>query len=123
MRRTAGQGGSVSVVAAGVLVVLLVCTMGIADVARALRARSQMRTAADAAALAAAQELAVPSGQDPAAIASVYADRNGAVLVACTCVAGSAEALVTVRTRLDGLWFVPGPVDVTADARAVVDLP
>jgi Flp pilus assembly protein TadG len=97
--------------------------MGVTDVARGLRARSQVRTAADAAALAAVQELAMPSGQDPAVAASAYAERNGAVLVACACPTGSAEAIVTVRRSLDGLWFAPGPVDVSAQARAVVDLP
>jgi hypothetical protein len=30
---------------------------------------------------------------------------------------------VTVRRSLGGLWFVPGSIDVSAQARAVVDLP
>jgi secretion/DNA translocation related TadE-like protein len=115
--------GSATVVAAAVLAVLLVCSMGVTDIARALHARSEARTAADAAALAAAQELAMPSGDDPAELASAYADRNGAVLIACVCAAGSADAVVTVRRSLDGLWFVPGPIGVSVEARAVVDLP
>jgi secretion/DNA translocation related TadE-like protein len=115
--------GTVTVVAAAVLAVLLACSMGLADIARALHGRAEARTAADAAALAAAQELAMPSGQEPAALASAYAERNGALLVACACAAGSADAVVTVRRSLDGLWFVPGPIGVSAEARAVVDLP
>ena len=121
--RLADDDGTVTVVAAAVLAVLLVCSMGVADIARALHARSQARTAADAAALAAVQELAMPSGQDPAVPASVYAERNGTVLVACACPAGSADAVVTVRRSLGGLWFVPGSIEVSAQARAVVDLP
>jgi secretion/DNA translocation related TadE-like protein len=121
--RLANDDGTVTVVAAAVLAVSLVCSMGVADIARALHARADARTAADAAALAAAQELAMPSGRDPAALASAYAERNGATLVACACAGGTADAVVTVRRSLDGLWFVPGPIDVSAEARAVVDFP
>lgn len=121
--RLVDEDGTVTVVAAAVLAVLLVCSMAVTDLARALHARSEARTAADAAALAAAQELAMPSGRDPDALASAYAERNGAMLVACACSAGSADAVVTVRRSLDGLWFVPGPIEVSAQARAVVDLP
>jgi secretion/DNA translocation related TadE-like protein len=120
---TPGERGSVSVVAAGVLVTLLVCTMGVTDLARALRVRAQTRTAADAAALAAAQELAVPSGADPAALAWTIADRNGAILVTCVCPIGSAEAVVSVQRPVTGLWLLPGTFVLSADARAVVDLP
>jgi secretion/DNA translocation related TadE-like protein len=121
--RLANDDGTVTVVAAAVLAVSLVCSMGVADIARALHARADARTAADAAALAAAQELAMPSGRDPAALALAYAERNGATLVACACAGGTADAVVTVRRSLDGLWFVPGPIDVSAEARAVVDFP
>jgi secretion/DNA translocation related TadE-like protein len=117
------ERGSVSIVAAGVLVALLICTMGATDVARVLRVRTQARTAADAAALAAAQELAVPSGSDPAAIASGIAVRNGATLVRCTCGLGSYDAIVTVQRDVSGLWLVPGSFVLSVDARAVVDLP
>lgn len=123
MSLRSGERGSVSVVAAGVLVVLLVCTMGVTDLARVLRVRAQVRTAADAAALAAAQELAVPGGADPAAMASTIADRNNATLVACACPVGSSEAVVSVQRRISGLWLVPGTFVLGAEARAVVDLP
>jgi len=110
-------------VAAGVLVALLVCTMGISDVARVLRARTQARTAADAAALAAAQELAAPTGLDPSDAAVDLAARNGARVTACACSVGGHEAIVTVERSVDGLWLVPSTLVLVASARAVVDLP
>ena len=54
--------------------------LGVADVARVLVARAHARTAADAAALAVAQELALPSGMAPADVAADYAVRNDAIL-------------------------------------------
>ena len=93
------------------------------DVARVLVARSHARTAADAAALAAAQELALPSGADPADIAATYAERNDAILNDCVCAAGTSDATVTVSIVVDGFLLVTGPKTVTARARAVVDLP
>jgi secretion/DNA translocation related TadE-like protein len=123
MRRLGDERGSVSVVIAGALVVVLVCTLGVADLARALRARAQTRTAADAAALAAAQELAVPGEEDPTVAAHAIAERNGATLVACECAAGTYDAVVTVTRDLDGLWILRGTLVLTAKARAVVDLP
>ena len=76
MRR---ERGSVSVVVAAIVLLALVLSVGVTDVARVLVARSHARTAADAAALAVAQELALPSGTDPADVAADYAARNGAI--------------------------------------------
>ena len=59
------ERGSVSMVVAAIVLLALVLSVGVTDVARVLVARSHARTAADAAALAAAQELALPSGADP----------------------------------------------------------
>jgi len=120
MRR---QHGSVSVVLATGMLVVLVLTMGVADVGRVLVARSKARTAADAAALAAADELALPTGRDPAMLAAEYAARNGATLTACTCAVGTFEAVVAVTVHVDGLLLFPGARDAVARARAVVDLP
>jgi secretion/DNA translocation related TadE-like protein len=117
------ERGSVSVVAAAVLVILLICTIGVTDLSRALRVRAQTRTAADAAALAAAQELAMPTGQDPALIAASIAWRNGAMLRSCICAVGSYDAVVTVERDVSGLWLVPGMFALIVQARAVVDLP
>jgi Flp pilus assembly protein TadG len=95
----------------------------VADVARVLVARTHARTAADAAALAVAQELALPSGTDPIDVAADYAARNDAILTACGCVAGTLDATVTVSIVVGGFLLVTGPRTVTARARAVVDMP
>ncbi|HEX2422839.1 MAG TPA: Rv3654c family TadE-like protein [Actinomycetota bacterium] len=118
-----GQRGSVSVLLAAGILVVLVLVLGITDVGRVLIARSKARTAADAAALAAADELALPTGADPAALAAEYATRNGADLTACTCAAGTFEAVVMVEVTTGDLLLFPGVRVVVARARAVVDLP
>jgi secretion/DNA translocation related TadE-like protein len=118
-----GQRGSVSVLLAAGILVVLVLVLGITDVGRVLVARSKARTAADAAALAAADELALPTGADPAALAAEYATRNGADLTACTCTAGTFEAVVMVEVTTGDLLLFPGVRVVVARARAVVDLP
>jgi len=117
------QRGSVSIVFAVGVLVVLVLTMGIADVGRVLLARSRARTAADAAALAAADELALPTGLDPATLAQEYAARNDASLTACVCHVGTFEADVTVTVHVGNLLLFPGARDAVARARAVVDLP
>jgi secretion/DNA translocation related TadE-like protein len=117
------ERGSVSIVVAAIVLLALVLSLGVTDVARVLVARSHARTAADAAALAAAQELALPSGADPSDIAAAYAEYNDAILSDCVCVAGTFDATVTVSIVVDGLLLVTGMRTVTARARAVVDLP
>ena len=120
MRR---ERGSVSIVVAAIVLLALVLSVGVADVGRVLVARSHARSAADAAALAAAQELALPSGTDPAGVAADYAGRNGAVLTDCSCAPGTLDATVTVSIVVDGFLLVTGTRTVTVRARAVVDLP
>lgn len=120
MRR---ERGSVSVVVAAIVLVALALSLGVSDIGRVLVARSRARTAADAAALAAAQELALPTGRDPAEVARGYAGRNGGVLEACTCAAGTFDATVTVSITIGGLFLVAGDRTVRAAARALVDLP
>ena len=117
------QRGSVSVLLAVGILVVLILTMGVADVGRVLVARSKARTAADAAALAAAHEMALPTGVDPAWLAAEYAARNGATLTACSCEVGTFEADVAVTVSVDGLLLFPGAHDAVARARAIVDLP
>jgi secretion/DNA translocation related TadE-like protein len=117
------ERGSVSIVVAAIILLALVLSLGVADVARVLVARTHARTAADAAALAVAQELALPSGTDPIDVAADYAARNDAILTACGCVAGTLDATVTVSIVVGGFLLVTGPRTVTARARAVVDMP
>jgi Flp pilus assembly protein TadG len=126
-RSAHAQRGSVSIVAAGLMCVALVLAMGAADLARVLTSAARAQTAADAAALAAAQELVAPSSGDsaptPTEIATDYAARNDAALTACSCEVGGTEAVVTVRVLVGSLLFGPDDRAVTARARAVVDLP
>jgi secretion/DNA translocation related TadE-like protein len=116
------QRGSVSVLLAAGILIVLVLVLGVTDLGRVLIARSKARTAADAAALSAADELALPSGADPAELAAEYAARNGADLTACTCEVGTFEADVMVQVTIGDLLLFPARV-VVARARAVVDLP
>jgi len=118
------ERGSVSIVVVALMAVALVLAMGAADLARVLTAAARAQTAADAAALAAAQELAVSSsGSAPGGLAAEYAGRNGAVLTACSCDAGGTEAVVTVTMQVGTLLLAPDDRVVTARARAVVDVP
>ena len=119
----AGERGSVSVVVAAAVGMSLVATMGAADVGRALIARSRAEAVADLAALAAAQELALPSETDPSSVAADYADRNGARLVWCSCDAGATEAVVRVAVPVRGFLLPLADRDVIGVARAVVDVP
>ncbi len=118
MRR---ERGSVSVVAAAVIALVMVLALGSADVARVLMAAARAQSAADSAALAAAQELAVPSGAEPADMAAEYAGRNGASLVACACPKGGLEATVEVSVDVGPMLLFSGGRRVSADARAIVD--
>ena len=103
-----GQRGSVSVLLAAGILIVMVLVLGVTDLGRVLIARSKARTAADAAALAAADELALPSGAD---------------LTACTCAGGTFEVDVMVQVTTADLLLFPGGRVVVARARAVVDLP
>ena len=118
------ERGSVSIVVVALMAMALVLAMGAADLARVLTGAARAQTAADAAALAAAQELASASnaGVDPTDIAAVYAERNGAVLTSCSCDAGGSEAVVAVTVQVGALMLAPDDRVVTARARAVVEL-
>jgi uncharacterized membrane protein len=119
-RPESNESGSVSVLAAGVLVLAALLTLATVDVMRAVGTVARAQAAADAAALAAAQEIAAPTGGwSPTDAATFYADRNGAVLVSCRCAFGSGEAVVQVQSTLD-LLFVGPDRTVTAEARAVI---
>ena len=113
------ERGSVSVVAAAVLLVTVVLALASVDVLRVLSAKDRAQTAADAAALAAAQELMMPSQRSPAQVAATYATDNGATLVACRCDFGSTDAVVTVE-RTVSLPFLGERRTVRATARAVL---
>jgi hypothetical protein len=91
-----------------------------ADLARVATARTRAQTAADAAALAAAQELIVPSSRSPAEVADEYSQRHGAVVSDCRCSPGADEVVVAVELSVT-LPFLGGERRVVAGARAVVE--
>ena len=114
------ERGSVSVVAATTVGLVLVLALISVDVLRTVQAAARSQTAADAAALAAAQDIALPSGRGPEESAREYASRNGATLVSCRCDPNGAEAVVQVESRID-LLFVGPDRTVRSWARAVIE--
>ena len=120
---TRSERGSVSMLAAAVMLMVVVMALATTDVARALSAVSRAQSAADAAALAAAQEMVEPTGESPAAAAARFAEANGAQLAECDCPAGGTEAVATVRVEITGLLFLRSGRATMATARAVIDLP
>jgi secretion/DNA translocation related TadE-like protein len=114
------EQGSVSLVTAALVLITVVLALGCVDVLQVLAAKDRAQMAADAAALAAAQELVLPSEGSPAEVAAAYAADNGAKLVVCRCDAGSTDAAVTVE-RTVSLPFLGGRRTVRASARAVVE--
>jgi secretion/DNA translocation related TadE-like protein len=121
---TAQERGSVSVLVAVGVAALVVLSMGVADVARVMLAASVAQTSADAAALAAAQALALDEREpEPAAFAADYASVNGAVLEGCMCEPGTFSATVEVRMPVGHLFLFGDDRSVLAEARADVDLP
>lgn len=123
MSRVGDQRGSVTIVLVALLGVLLVFAMGLADLGSTVLAATRAQDAADAAALAAAQEIAMPAGRAPSEVASEYAVRNGSSLVTCDCDPASFEAVVTVRVAVGRLLLFEDDRAVDASARAVVAAP
>lgn len=116
------QRGSVSLVVAAALALGVMLSALSADLARVAVARAEAQTAADGAALAAAQELVRPSGRSPSEVAAEYAELDGARLLSCSCDAGSSEAVVSVARDVI-LPFLGQVRTVEASARAVVAAP
>ena len=118
------ERGSVSVLVAAGVAALVIFAMGVADVARVLLVASRAQTSADAAALAAAQSLALDEREPlPEQLAIDYASINGAVLERCICDPGSFSATVEVRMPVGDLFLFGDGRAVMAEARADVDLP
>jgi hypothetical protein len=105
------------VAALGFTAILVALT---ADLARVASARTRAQTAADAAALAAAQELVTPSLVSPRQVAEEYAHRHGAAVTRCECDPTSDEAVVVVELTVS-LPFLARESRVQATARAVVE--
>ena len=101
-----------------VMVVLgLVLSFVVLEVGGLIAQRAQVSAAADAAALAAAAELALGHGSQAAIAAAVdMAAANGAELLSCDCSGTVAVVQVAKRSSLRGV-----PI-LRARARAIVDL-
>jgi secretion/DNA translocation related TadE-like protein len=116
------QRGSASLVVSVALAFAAIFAAFSADVVRAAGARARAQTAADAAALAAAQELVVPSGRAPEQIAEDYATRHGARIVTCRCTPEGDDVVVVVELDVR-LPLLGQTRTVRAAARAVVAAP
>jgi secretion/DNA translocation related TadE-like protein len=116
------ERGSASIVVVAAVALAGMLAAFSADLSRVMVARARAQTAADAAALGAAQELLVPSGTSPQQVAHDLADRNGGRLVGCRCDPGSTEAVVTVEMEVD-LPLLAQTRTVRASARAVIAIP
>lgn len=119
-RRPEPERGSVTVVTAASLMLACVLCLVAVDLMQVLRIKSRAQTAADAAALAAARELVIPSAASPRDAAAAYAELNGATLQSCVCERGSSEAVVAVEMPVR-LVFLSPTRPVVARARAVVE--
>jgi secretion/DNA translocation related TadE-like protein len=90
------EGGNVTILMIAALAFAALCGVGLARLGSATVHKARADTAADAAALAAADALASGGTSDDAEIAARRVARaNGALLVWCACTGRSAE--VTVR--------------------------
>lgn len=116
--RARDEQGVMTVFASAFVAVAVVLAIGIGRVGGAAVLQARAQSAADAAALAAADELALRRGNDAArhAAATVAAD-NGARLVLCWCESTFAE----VQVEVDGPPGLGLPRDASARARAEVD--
>ena len=117
----ASERGSVTVIAAAVLAMSAILGALVVDLTLAARTRARAQVVADAAALAAGQELVVPR-RDPAEVAREYAESAGATLVSCRCLPGGDDVVVGIALSAE-LPFLGREVVATAHARAVPVLP
>ena len=92
------ERGNVALLMLAVIVVAGACCVGIARIGHAASERAHAENAADAAALAAADELALGHGDVAAkAAAQRVARANGSALVVCICVGNTAQVTVAVQ--------------------------
>ena len=125
MTRT--ERGAVSILMLAVLVIGLVLAMGAARLGGALIGRARAESAADAAALAAADRLALGDGSAAARTAAgATASSNDARLLSCDCSGTTAEVVVEVEVDVPAWGALFGPARGRAKAEVrpecVVDL-
>lgn len=116
-QRAGGQRerGSATVLGVMAIGVVLLCLTGALALLAAVQASHRARAAADLAALAGAQVLAIADPRSPCEVASTIAARNGGWLVECS-IAGDA---LTVSVATPANW--PGLGRAQARARAGPD--
>ncbi|HEU5038389.1 MAG TPA: Rv3654c family TadE-like protein [Nocardioides sp.] len=107
-----GERGSATLFAVACLAVLLLLGAALGVVAAMVRAHRVAQSAADLAALAAAD--VVGTGRDPCAAGSAVAAANDASLVGCDVVGRVA----TVSVRVDGPHWLGQVANLSAEARA-----
>ena len=92
------EQGNVALLMLAVIVLAGACCIGIARIGNAATMRAHAESAADAAALAAADELAL-GHDDAAAVAAAQrvARANGALFISCICVGTAAQVTVVVH--------------------------
>jgi secretion/DNA translocation related TadE-like protein len=97
IRITRVERGSVTILMVAVVVIGVVLSLGAGRLGGAIVGRARADTAADAAALAAADALALGEDANAAgAAARATAARNDARLVSCVCIGTTAEVVVDV---------------------------
>jgi secretion/DNA translocation related TadE-like protein len=117
-----GSAGSAGVLLCGVVAVAAALTLGLGRLATAGLTVARAHTAADAAALAAAGELAAGrSGGEAERIASLTAAANGARLLRCDC--GGPAVVVAVTVTLPTSGPVSGLVKAAARAELHPECP
>ncbi|MCA1847339.1 MAG: helicase [Actinobacteria bacterium] len=116
------QNGSAGVLVCGLVALTAVLTLGIGRLTSGIVGRARAQTAADAAALAAAGELAAGrTGEQAERIASLTAAANGARLLHCVC--GGPAVLVAVTVTLPSSRPVSGLVREAARAELHPECP
>lgn len=104
---------------------VLMMAVGVAISGAGLAAYAAASNAADAAALAAAPVTFRPFGAtgSPAREAALFAERNGATLVSCSCSVDRSWARRTVTVRVTRRLAIPGvgSFDIPATSKATFD--
>ena len=116
---TREQRGSVSILMVAGALIFSLFSLAVADLGSMLLARARAQAAADAAALAAVAQQApvLHQGSDPETAARDVAERNGAMLISCTCEVGTPDAAVEVEIT-PRLGFLSGWYGRKARAKA-----
>jgi secretion/DNA translocation related TadE-like protein len=95
------ERGNVTIIAVAGIALAFVLCIGVARVGAAVALQSRADTAADAAALAGADALALGhSSRDAADAARAAASDNGARLVVCSCAGDAAEVTVEIDREI-----------------------